>query len=586
MTNARLTHTGRITGPGAFTKAGSGTLVLTETNDFLGIKTLAGGTVILKSPFGLGDVTSPVRFTGTTGVLDLAMDASVAPYPVDIGVNNTGTILSGVATPGAAGFTHVMGNLSLSTVSLTVAASGEVVGGDPRVRFADLNLSGGSAGTTTLNPTTAGITLGSASIGANNYAKTLSLGGTHQDNQITGPITDGINVLSLRKDNDSVWTVSGDNAFTGNVTVDDGVLVITHANALGSPAKTWVISGDAATNRLPELRLTGGISPRVNVLNISGAGIASTGALRNLSGNNTVHVTTQMNMTSGNGGTTLYSDSGTLTLNTPLLTSTNTNRALTLAGPGNGVINAVIANGSTTHLPVTKTGTGTWTLNGAHTYSGTTTVSEGVLSLGQAALNDGAAVNIAAGAVLHLNFKGADRVGSLTIDGVTKPDGLYNASTDPGVITGTGSIRVGPEPLGYATWAASHPFTAGVNDGPGDDPDGDHIPNLLEYVLGGIPVGSGAADGSILPKQTLTPTDLVLTFKRSSLSESDVILKVQWSDNLVTWNDFAVIGAGDALPAVDITDDTPTAGFDTVVVSLPRSSTAGGRIFARVQAVK
>lgn len=582
-----LTMSGVATGPGALTKAGAGTLVLTGSSDFAGEKIIAGGTLVVKSATALGGTGAFIRFTGTSGVLDLATDESVAPYPLTIGVNNSGTILSNVATPGTPGINHTLGNFELSRITLNIAAGTNVSGGDPRVTISSLSCSSGDSGTTTLAPTTANLTVGSATIASGNAAKTLTLGGTSLSNYLTGPVTDGINTLSVNKGNDSVWTLSGDNTFSGNVTVDDGVLIVTHSNALGAATKTLIVAGGADANRIPELQLVGGISPTVGNLQISGAGAANlTGALRNVSGDNTLTVTGQVTMRTGNGSTTLYSDAGTLTLNTPLMSANATNRALILAGPGNGVINGVIANGSTANLPVTKSGTGTWTINGAHTYSGATTVNGGTLSLGQAALDDSAAVVIASGATLHLNFTGIDRVGSLTIDGTVKPDGVYDATTDPGFITGTGSIRVGPEPSGYGTWASTQPFTAGVNDGPADDPDGDGIPNLLEFVLGGVPVGAGASDTSILPKQNLTSTDLVLTFLRSDSSETDVTLKVQWSDDLSTWHDFVTVGAADALPQVDVSEDVPTAELDTVSVSIPRTLAPGGRIFARLQAVK
>jgi fibronectin-binding autotransporter adhesin len=403
---------------------------------------------------------------------------------------------------------------------------------------------------------------------------------------ITGQPT-GAGTLLKAGDGTLVFPV-GNSAFVGPVRVDDGVLSITHSNALGDPGKKVDVFGDAAGNRLPELQLSGGISPTISSLTLSGAGVANlAGALRNVSGDNTITATTEVNFATGNGGTTIFSDAGTLTLNSPLLKANTTGRTLTLAGPGNGVINGVLANGSTGALPVTKAGTGKWTLKGANTYSGATTVSGGILSLGQAALNDTAAVTVAAGATLNLNFSGNDRVGSLTINGVVKTNGLYNAATDPGFITGSGNIRVGPEPAGgYTTWAADFAFTPGVNDGPTNDPDGDGISNLLEYALGGIPIGAGASNTAILPSQSLNATNLVLTFRRSDLSEADVTLKVQWSENLAVWNDFAIVGAVDALPAVDITEDSPGADVDTVVVTIPRSTTPGGKLFTRLQAVK
>ena len=408
--------------------------------------------------------------------------------------------------------------------------------------------------------------------------ETLTMSG-----QATGP-------GALTKIGDGTLVLSGNNDFAGNVVVDDGVLSLTNASSLGAPEKTLVIAGDAGANRIPEVQLSGGISLTIADLDISGAGVDNlTGALHSVSGDNTLTVTNDVTLRTGNGSTTLYSGSGTFTLNTPLLSANAGNRALILAGPGNGELNGVIANGATAALPVTKNGTGTWTLSGAHTYTGTTTVNEGVLSLNQAALADNAAVVIAENAILDLNFTGIDQVGSLTI-GTNPPlaDGLYDATSLPGIITGDGIIRVGvdPNPAGYDSWVSGYPFTVGVNDGENDDADGDGIVNLLEYVLGGVPVGTGASDTSILPGQELTSTDLKLTFRRSDASEGDVTLKVQWSDNLEAWNDFVTIGAADALPEVDVTEDSPSADIDTVTVTIPRSTTSSGLLFVRLQAVK
>ncbi|MCW1885246.1 autotransporter-associated beta strand repeat-containing protein [Luteolibacter flavescens] len=585
--DAALAFSGQVTGPGSLTKTGPGKLTLSGASDFAGEKVIADGTLEVKSTTALGGTGAPVRFTGTAGVLDLATSSSVSPYPVTIGAAASGRILANMAAPGA-GIHHTLGQADLAAVTLNVAAGANVTGGDPRVVFSGLSLTAEAAGATILNPTTANISVGGpVSITAGNFAKGLTLGGTGLNSEVTGSIGNGLNTLSLTKANNSLWTLSGDNTFTGNVTVDDGTLVLAHGNALGDPAKTVIVAGDDAQARTPELRLTGGISATVATIQVSGMGMDQTsGAIRNYSGDNTLNATTQVTMRTGNGGTTLYSDSGTLTLNTPLLTSNASNRALTLAGAGNGVINGVIANGSTANLPVSKNGTGTWTLNGASTYSGATLVNQGVLSLNQASLSDTAAVGISTGGVLNLNFSGTDRVGSLIINGEFRPDGVYNASNEPGFITGTGSIRVGAEPSGYGTWAAGYPFTAGVDDGVDQDPDGDGISNLMEYVLGGVPVGAGASDRSILPTHAVTADSLVLTFRRSDASENDVTLKVQWSSDLGTWNDFATIGAGDALPAVDVTEDSPTAGLDTVVVTVPKSLSTTGKLFVRLHAVK
>lgn len=394
---------------------------------------------------------------------------------------------------------------------------------------------------------------------------------------------------SLTKVGSGTLVLSGNSDFAGNVTVDNGVLHLTHSNALGAGEKTLIIAGDASKTRIPEVRLSGNISLNVQDVQISGAGVANlTGALHNLSGNNTVNVSGQVTMRTGNGDTTLYAESGTLTLNAPLITANASNRTLNLGGAGNGVINGVIANGSTANLPIIKAGSGTWTLNGASTYTGATTVNEGVLALQQPALANASPLAIAVGARVALNFDGTDEVGSLVLDGVAQPDGIYDAASNPEFFSGSGSIRVGPGEggPGYSSWAANFPFVAGVNDGPLDDPDADGIPNLLEYVFGGVPVGPGSGDPSILPSQELTATSLVMTFERSDRSQADVALTVQWSADLKTWNDFAAIGPVDSLPAVKIIKDSPTEDLDTVVVTIPRSLVAGGKLFARLKAMK
>ncbi|MEO7099209.1 MAG: autotransporter-associated beta strand repeat-containing protein [Luteolibacter sp.] len=264
--------------------------------------------------------------------------------------------------------------------------------------------------------------------------------------------------------------------------------------------------------------------------------------------------------------------------------NTNTSGLTSSIELRSGSIDAVIAAGPT--VAVNKTTLGTVTLTGLNTYTGNTNVTEGTLSLSQPFLADTSSVAIGATGVLNLTHTDTDEVAALTINGVVKGNGVYSALTDPGFITGTGKIRIGPALAGYASWSAdpTNGLTAGVNDGMSADPDGDGIVNLLEYILGGIPAGTGASNTSILPAETMDATNLTLTFRRSDLSESDTTLTVQWSTNLTTWNDFATIGAASALPAVTVTEDSPTTALDTVSVAIPRSNAVGGKLYARIHA--
>jgi autotransporter-associated beta strand protein len=225
---------------------------------------------------------------------------------------------------------------------------------------------------------------------------------------------------------------------------------------------------------------------------------------------------------------------------------------------------------------VEKTGAGKVTM-GDNQYSGNTTVTAGTLSLGVATLHDESTVDLATGSVLELTHSATDDVKELIIGGITKAPGIYNAANSGGAITGTGSIRVLAQ--GYDAFAIASGLTVGVNDGKMADPDNDGVSNQLEYILGGNPLTS---DASILPQQTVSGGNLTLTFKRSDLSESDAVVKVQVSTDLQTWPTELAIGATSAASAsgVTVVEDSPNAELDTITVVIPVGS--DGKKFVRV----
>lgn len=104
-------------------------------------------------------------------------------------------------------------------------------------------------------------------------------------------------------------------------------------------------------------------------------------------------------------------------------------------------------------------------------------------------------------AALLLTHAGIDRIGSIVINGVSQPDGIYDFGTS----------------TPFQTWA----FTKGLDgasaneNGPGDDPDDDGLDNLGEFAFNGHPL-NGADKGGIFHKiadsnDAGTEAELILT---------------------------------------------------------------------------
>jgi fibronectin-binding autotransporter adhesin len=91
---------------------------------------------------------------------------------------------------------------------------------------------------------------------------------------------------------------------------------------------------------------------------------------------------------------------------------------------------------------VIKSGPGIWVLSGTNTYTGTTTVKQGALSLASGrSLGDKTDVYVSEGAMLELRFTGEMRIGKLYLDGKVQPIGTYSAETASKFIKGKGVLK-------------------------------------------------------------------------------------------------------------------------------------------------
>ena len=118
---------------------------------------------------------------------------------------------------------------------------------------------------------------------------------------------------------------------------------------------------------------------------------------------------------------------------------------------GSVTVSGSISN-STGTAGLTKAGIGVLT-NAVNNYNGNTTVNGGTLGIGQATLAIGSIVTVTNGAMLSLGFSATttNKVTALVLNGVSQPRGVYNATTSPTYLGGTGNLLV----LGLATWTGA-----------------------------------------------------------------------------------------------------------------------------------
>jgi len=149
---------------------------------------------------------------------------------------------------------------------------------------------------------------------------------------------------------------------------------------------------------------------------------------------------------------------------------------------------------------------------------------------------------------------------------VTAQDGSTQAYT----------VTVNVEPSSFSAWAAdpAQGLTAGVNDGPLQDPDHDGIVNLMEFTLGGAPM---VASSSILPKLTqATGGDWAFEYDRSDLSLAPATTQVvEYGSDLTGWTLVTIPASTSGIVTI-----TPGSPSDHVKVIIPNP---GAKVFARLK---
>ena len=669
-----FTYSTNITGSPAkgLVKTGANTLVLSGNNTYTGGFTLNAGTVEFTpnnasyTGFGTGTLTinggtirtaANANFTtannsvwngnftldrGTTGVRLWNHNGNVV-----LNNNITVTSLSNGWTTNVTGVMSGTGGLTLAGNALTFTLAGaNTYSGGTNMGALNLNINnGGSSGTSsalgtgalTLSGGTINNTSGSAvTLSTNNNLNVngnftftgsnalsfgsgmVSLNGTRTFTISASTLTIGgfaaTGAQGFVKAGTGTLVILGTTGTSGNNTLSAGVVNIRNNGSLGSSGGLTLVNSGSA------LEFQGGLTGVSEALSLNGTGVSNGGALRNISGDNTL-----TGLSTLFSATRINSDSGTLTLDRASGNAITGTFNLTLGGAGNITVADPIATGTGT---LTKDGTGTVTLSATNSYTGATNISAGMLVLGASnALPDVSAVTIGSGTLNvatftdtlgtldvsaaatvnvgtggavtfadsstvdwtggSLNITGSfvsgssvrfgnsasalstDQKNAITVNGT----GAGNYSLDPDGFVVAGSAPIDP----YATWSSGAPFAG--------DPNNDGVANGLAFLLGAASPTATATN--LLPASSQASGNLTLTFTMlNAAGRGTSTLALEHSSDLGVsdaWSSVTVPDTSGTVSGITFTV-TPGSPSNTVTATIPASEAAAGKVFGRLKA--
>lgn len=424
-----FTVTNSISGTGGLTKNGTGTMTVTGSNSYTGITIVNSGKLILGNANAFaGSGALQVQAAGTNDLNGnsitvqrlnstlsaggrLVSNSGTATNTLTINYDGTGTADSSIVIADNDGTGSRIALVKTGSGSQIVRGTSTFTGGTV-ISNGTLNVRNDGAlstGTVTLrggNLGFAGITFANPIVAETNA--TLDTPG-NANVTITGPITASSN-LTVIIDNNETFTWNGTATqlagVTGTIFINPGTGFFRFSGSRGSSSATFDLTGSSVT------------------INSVGAAAYELGALV---GDTTPFIGGANNSTFVVGGKNL---------------------STTFSGTFNPTLNNLV-----------KVGTGTLTLDGTYGFTGTTTVSNGVLAIASAnnpstsldssiqiAVRSGAILNVAARSDSTLNLGSiADQTlaGAGTITGSVAANGAFASTLSPGdgigklTITGT-----------------------------------------------------------------------------------------------------------------------------------------------------
>uniref|UniRef100_A6VVW9 Autotransporter-associated beta strand repeat protein n=1 Tax=Marinomonas sp. (strain MWYL1) TaxID=400668 RepID=A6VVW9_MARMS len=368
-----------LSGSGALVKAGAGTLTLSGSNSYSGETTVSAGSLSIAgdSNLGSGALTLNGGALFVTGS-DVTIDNAIS-------MGSSGGSVSNVNALTLSGNISGTGALAKTGAGTLTLSGSNSYSGETTVSAGSLSIAGdGNLGSGALTLNGGALSVTGSSVTIDNAVSLGSSGGSVSNAnavRLSGAIS---GTGALIKEGAGTLSLSGINTYTGATTVSAGILTVSGGSAISDTSAVTVASGATFELSTDATETVGSIAGAGNIV--------------------------------ANGGT---------------LTVGGDNTSTTFSG--------VISEGPS-GLTLNKVGSGTLTLSGSNSYSGSTTVLGGGLSIsGDSNLGTGALTLNSGTLSVTGNGSTIDNAITLINSGVLNLDAGV-AATFSGVVSGSGGL--------------------------------------------------------------------------------------------------------------------------------------------------
>ncbi len=429
-TNSRWSNDAEIVvgfqGSGTLTVAAGG--VATATTGYIGYSTFTGGAATVTGANSRLELSGELLLGFQSGGT-LTIDAGGT---VTSTITRIGSTLSGDGTL----------NLNGAVGGRGMLETGQILKGNGTGR---MSFNGGGLRATSSQPTFVSgfnpgdlqIQVGGAFIDSNGHDIGISAGFSGSG----GLTKQGVGTLTL----------TGANSYTGGTTIDAGVLQVGAGSNSGSILGDVVNNGQLAFNRSNAVTFGGTISGSGSVAQRGTSTLTLTGTNTYTGGTTIAAGALSISADANLGGSAgnLQLDGGALRVTGTALTQLGRTIAFGSNGGGFDIVDAgnifTVTESFSGTGALSKAGAGTLLLTGTHSYSGGTTISGGVLQIGDGGASGSIAGDVVNNALLVFNRSGAMTFGD-TISGtgsVIKRGAGALTLTDTNTYTGATSVISG-----------------------------------------------------------------------------------------------------------------------------------------------